>query len=59
MNKNRKECLLRGVSFEIINPNDTIIMSIADPQNNYDIVKLEKSENSSLPPKKQPWRCCN
>ena len=57
--KIEKECLLRGVSFEIINPNDLSIIyeTIADPQNNYDIVKLEKAPKIAVysPKNKQPW----
>ena len=57
--KIEKECLLRGVSFEIVNSNELSIIyeTIADPQNNYDVVKLEKPPKIAVysPKNKQPW----
>jgi hypothetical protein len=54
-----KECIYRGVSYEIIsNKEKTQIFSeIASPQNNYDIIKLEKAPKVAVysPQNKQPW----
>ena len=40
-----KECIYRGVSYEIISSEDvnSILNNIAQPQNNYDIIELEKA----------------
>ena len=54
-----KECIYRGVSYEKISSNEknNIYQTIAHPQNNYDIVKLEKAPKIAVysPKNKQPW----
>jgi len=54
-----KECIYRGVSYEIImNSEKThILNTIAAPEHNYDIIKLEKVPKIAVysPKNKQPW----
>jgi hypothetical protein len=54
-----KECIYRGVSYEIISNNEKteIFNQIASPKNNYDIIKLEKAPKIAVysPKNKQPW----
>lgn len=54
-----KECVYRGVSYEIIaqKEKNQIFNEIASPQNNYDIIKLEKAPRIAVysPKTKQPW----
>ncbi len=53
----QKECRVRGVSFEILNPSELVnIYSLIDQQN-MDIVLLEKKPEIAIytPPNKQPW----
>ncbi len=54
-----KECIYRGVSYEIISNKEKtqIFGEIASPQNNYDIIKLEKAPKVAVysPQNKQPW----
>jgi len=54
-----KECVFRGVSYEIVSPSkkNNIYIEIAHPQNNYDIIKLEKVPKIAVysPKNKQPW----
>ncbi|MFC2176401.1 asparagine synthetase B [Bacteroidota bacterium] len=53
------ECRIRGVSFEIIADvqSTSILQSIADPEINMDVVKLEKVPKIAVysPKNKQPW----
>lgn len=55
----RTECLLKGVSFEVIpQPRlDAILAEIADPEVNADAVKLEKAPKIAVysPKQKKPW----
>ena len=53
----QKECRVRGVSFEILDPSELVnIYSLIDQQN-MDIVLLEKKPEIAIytPPNKQPW----
>lgn len=54
-----KECLIRGVSFEIIADAQStqILNEIAHPEVNQDVVKLEKAPKIAVysPKTKQPW----
>ncbi|MBF25369.1 MAG: asparagine synthetase B [Flavobacteriales bacterium] len=54
-----KECIYRGVSYEKLSTNQVnkILNTIASPQNNFDIVKLEKHPKIAVysPKNKQPW----
>ena len=54
-----KECVYRGISYEILSNNEVnmILNDIAKPQNNYDIIKLEKVPKIAVysPKNKQPW----
>ena len=54
-----KECIYRGISYEKKSDSEvTIILNqIASPQNNYDIIKLEKAPKIAVysPQNKQPW----
>ena len=54
-----KECIYRGISYEIISleEENSILNTIADPTNNYDIIKLEKAPRIAVysPQNKQPW----
>ena len=54
-----KECIIRGVSFEIIaNSQSTQLLNeIAHPEVNQDVVKLEKAPKIAVysPKSKQPW----
>ena len=54
-----KECIYRGVSYEKISSieKNNIYQQIAHPQNNYDVVKLEKAPKIAVysPKNKQPW----
>jgi len=54
-----KECSIRGVSFEIIADvqSTQILTSIASPEVNQDVVRLEKSPKVAIysPKNKQPW----
>jgi len=54
-----KDCQLRGVSFEIIADAKyaAILQSIADPDFNGDVIKLEKAPKIAVytPPGKRPW----
>jgi len=53
------ECNYRGISYEIISKEETldILNTLASPQNNYDIIKLEKAPKIAVysPKNKQPW----
>ncbi len=55
----RKECQIRGVSFEILSDGETanILAEIASPSQNMDAVALEKAPRIAVytPPGKQPW----
>ncbi|MFK7106320.1 asparagine synthetase B [Flavobacterium oreochromis] len=59
MQEIRKECQIRGVSFEIISDNETqqILTDIASPSQNMEAVTLEKAPKIAVysPPGKQPW----
>lgn len=54
-----KECLLRGVSYDIISDGQStlIISELADPEVNMNAMKLEKAPKIAVysPPDKQPW----
>ncbi|MDP6909780.1 MAG: asparagine synthetase B, partial [Flavobacteriales bacterium] len=54
-----KECIIRGVSFEIIADvqSTSILQKIADPEVNMDVAKLEKVPRIAVysPKNKQPW----
>ena len=54
-----KECIYRGVSYEIKSNEETnnIFNIIANPQHNYDIIKLQKTPKIAVysPKNKQPW----
>ena len=54
-----KECIYRGISYIKISSEEknTILHEIANPQNNYDIIKLEKAPKIAVysPKNKQPW----
>lgn len=55
----RTECLLKGVSFEVIPPArlNAILAGIASPEVNADAVKLEKAPRIAVysPKEKKPW----
>ncbi len=53
----QSECRIRGVTFEIINPDILINIYSKIDQNNMDIVLLEKKPKIAIytPPNKQPW----
>lgn len=55
----RTECLLKGVSFEVIPPArlNVILAEIASPEVNADAVKLEKAPRIAVysPKEKKPW----
>ncbi len=55
----RKECQIRGVSFEIFSDSDmgTILADIASPSQNMEVVALEKAPKVAVytPKGKQPW----
>lgn len=55
----RKECQIRGVSFEILNDSETnqILTEIASPSQNMEVVALEKAPKIAVytPKGKQPW----
>lgn len=55
----RTECLLKGVSFEVIPPArlNTMLAEIAQPEVNADAVKLEKAPRIAVysPKEKKPW----
>lgn len=55
----RTECLLKGVSFEVIPPArlNAILAEIASPEVNADAVKLEKAPRIAVysPKEKKPW----
>ena len=54
-----KECIYRGISYEKISSKEvnSILTQIASPQNNYDVIKLEKAPKIAVysPKNKQPW----
>ena len=52
-----QECRVRGVSYEIINTEQTLVIYNEVEVNNMDIVLLEKSPKIAIytPPTKQPW----
>ena len=52
-----KECRIRGVSYEIIDPKQTLAIYNEVEINNMDVVLLEKSPKIAIysPPNKQPW----
>ena len=52
-----KECRVRGVSYEIIDPEQTLVIYNEVEMNNMDVVLLEKSPKIAIysPPNKQPW----
>ena len=52
-----QECRVRGVSYEIINTEQTLVIYNEVEVNNMDIVLLEKSPKIAIytPPNKQPW----
>ena len=52
-----KECRIRGVSYEIIDPEQTLTIYNEVEMNNMDVVLLEKSPKIAIysPPNKQPW----
>lgn len=53
------ECIIRGVSYQVIADaqSTAILMEIADPQVNMDVVKLQKAPKVAVysPKNKQPW----
>ncbi len=53
------ECVIRGVSYQVIADaqSTAILMEIADPQVNMDVVKLQKAPRVAVysPKNKQPW----
>ena len=55
----RKECQIRGVSFEVLSDVETqqILADIASPSQNMESVSLEKAPKVAVysPPGKQPW----
>ena len=55
----RTECLLKGVSFEVVPPArlNSILSEIAQPEVNTDAVKLEKAPRIAVysPKEKKPW----
>ncbi|GEJ33669.1 hypothetical protein FPKKA176_contig00079-0018 [Flavobacterium psychrophilum] len=55
----RKECQIRGVSFEVLSDNQTnnILAGISSPSQNMEVVVLEKAPKVAVysPPGKQPW----
>ncbi|WP_408610661.1 asparagine synthetase B [Flavobacterium luminosum] len=55
----RKECQIRGVSFEILTDSETnqILAEIASPSQNMEVVALEKAPKIAVytPKGKQPW----
>jgi hypothetical protein len=55
----RKECQIRGVSFEILSDTETnqILAEIASPSQNMEVVALEKAPKVAVytPKGKQPW----
>jgi hypothetical protein len=55
----RKECQIRGVSFEVLSDNDAnqILIEIASPSQNMETVVLEKAPKIAVytPKGKQPW----
>jgi hypothetical protein len=55
----RKECQIRGVSFEVLTDGETgsILEEISAPSQNMDAVALEKAPKIAVytPPGKQPW----
>ena len=55
----RKECQIRGVSFEVLSDNDAnqILNEIASPSQNMEMVVLEKAPKIAVytPKGKQPW----
>ncbi len=55
----RKECQIRGVSFEILSDSETAIIldEISSPSQNMDVVALEKAPKIAVytPKGKQPW----
>lgn len=55
----RTECLLKGVSFEVLPPArlNSILSEIAQPEMNTDAVKLEKAPRIAVysPKEKKPW----
>jgi hypothetical protein len=57
--KFENECLIRGVSFEVIADSrvNSILAEIASPDANMDVVKLEKAPKIAVytPKSKQPW----
>lgn len=57
--ESRTECLLKGVSFEVIPPArlNAILHEIASPEVNADAVKLEKAPKIAVysPKEKKPW----
>ena len=52
-----KECRIRGVSYEIIDSEQTLAIYNEVEMNNMDVVLLEKSPKIAIysPPNKQPW----
>ncbi|MFZ4670998.1 MAG: asparagine synthetase B [Flavobacterium sp.] len=55
----RKECQIRGVSFEILSDGEeqSILLAISSPSQNMETVVLEKAPKIAVysPPGKQPW----
>lgn len=55
----RKECQIRGVSFEVLSDGETqqILAEISSPSQNMETVALEKAPKIAVysPPGKQPW----
>ncbi|MEO8235268.1 MAG: asparagine synthetase B [Flavobacterium sp.] len=55
----RKECQIRGVSFEVLSDSETnnILADISSPSQNMETVVLEKAPKVAVysPPGKQPW----
>ena len=55
----RKECQIRGVSFEVLSDAEvnTILADISSPSQNMETVVLEKAPKVAVysPPGKQPW----
>ncbi len=53
----KKECRIRGVSYELVNSESLIDIYSTIEQNNMDIILLEKTPKIAIytPPNKQPW----
>ena len=52
-----QDCIIRGISYELVNAQDLINIYTTIEQHNMDVVLLEKSPKIAVysPPGKQPW----